>query len=375
MNKLLLILIIILLLILNLLQINNFNYENLTLTPTLTFTLNPTLINLPLYKYPFIGAHDAITGSIDNNIETFNIGNKIHTVYQDLIIKINKSIPIIKTQSLSLLNLYKKGVRFFDLRIDLEKNFKSFLYKINNDNDLWFHHAAPLIKIDDCHYLQKLINIAILEKTVIILYFSHYTKNDEIDIINLINTYLKKNNFINNCTILNTDNNNNLQTKMIDFLNKNIYIICILNGKLKYVQDNFNKNISCFINNQKCIDNIPNSLEKSTDDLWKQLKKYMDTSNDKYKSHLNNINNDSSMYITQAFFQAPTHTLDILNLLFYTKLNNESVIKVNNDLDLNNKIVNYIIKNNLKSNVFLFDAIKDNNTILILKKYIENNIN
>lgn len=86
-----------------------------------------------------IGADDAMTGSIDNNI------NNINNLYLDGLIKFNASIPIMKTQSLSLVKLYEKGIRFFDLRIDLEKNFKSLF---SNDN-LWFHHTVPLIKMDN----------------------------------------------------------------------------------------------------------------------------------------------------------------------------------------------------------------------------------
>ena len=133
----------------------------------------PISINIPLNQFPMIGAHDAITGSIDNNI------NNINNFYLDRLIKFNASIPIIKTQSLSLIKLYEKGVRFFDLRIDLEKNFKSLF---SNQNDLWFHYTVPLIKMDNSRDLVELINKAILEKTLIILSFSHYTLNNENDI-------------------------------------------------------------------------------------------------------------------------------------------------------------------------------------------------
>ena len=313
--------------------------------------------SIQLNQFPFIGAHDAITGSIDNNI---------NNLYLDRLIKFNTSIPIIKTQSLSLINLYKKGVRFFDLRIDLEKNFKSLF---SNKDDLWFHHTIPLIKMDNTHDLVELINIAILEKTLIVLYFSHYTINNENDIINLIDIYINKNNFENNFTLINTDIYNNLSTPIESFLNQNIYIIGIVNGKTKYVQDNYNQNITCFIDNKTCI---PKSIDESKNDLWIKLKEYMDNCNNNYRNH---IKNDKSMYITQAFFQTPTDIINILNLLYYTNFNKESLLKINNELDLNYKIANYIKDNNLKSNVFLFDSIKDDDTIPLLKQYIESKIN
>jgi hypothetical protein len=233
----------------------------------------------------------------------------------------------------------------------------------------------PLIKMDNSRDLVELINIAILEKTLIVLYFSHYTINNENDIINLIDIYINKNNFENNFTLINKDIYNNLSTTIESFLNQKIYIIGIVNGKTKYIQDNYNKNITCFIDNKTCINNIPKSLDESKNDLWIKLKEYMDNCNNNYRNHINNIKNDESMYITQAFFQTPTDIINILNLLYYTNFNKESLLKINNELDLNYKIANYIKDNNLKSNVFLFDSIKDDDTISSLKKYIESIIN
>ena len=347
-NILLLLLIIIILLIFT---YSKNNYEHFT------------SINIPLNQFPFIGAHNAITGSIDNNI---------NNLYLDTLIKFNESIPIMKTQSLSLIKLYEKGIRFFDLRIDLEKNFKSLF---SNKNNVWFHHTVPLINMDNSRDLIELINIAILEKTLIVLYFSHYTINNENDIINLINIYFNKNNFINNFTLINTDIKNNLSTTIQSFLNKNIYIVGIVNGKTKYIQDNYDQNISCFIDSKTCINNIPKSIDESKNNLWIKLKEYMDNSNNNYQNHINNIKNDKSMYITQVFFQTPTDIINILNLLYYTNFNKDSLLKLNNELDLNYKIANYIKDNNLKSNVFLFDSIKDDNTIPLLKQYIESQIN
>lgn len=97
----------------------------------------------------------------------------------------------------------------------------------------------------------------------------------------------------------------------------------------------------------------------------------MDNCDNNYQNH----KNDKSMYITQVFFQTLTDIINILNLLYYTNFNKESLLKLNNELDLNYKIANYIKNNNLKSNVFLFDSIKDDDTIPSLKKYIESKIN
>ena len=309
--------------------------------PILPFNVSPNNYNLSLNKFSFIGAHDAITGSISNIF-----------------------IPMIKTQTLPIDKLYEKGVRYFDLRVDLAKNFK--LLVSSNPNELYFHHVIPLGSINSISYFKNLIKTAIKNKDLIILKFSHFTLVDENEVKNQIQNYIKNNNFDMYSKILNTydDLNNTIQS----LINATKYIIILINGSIQFEKSNYDETISCFINNKTYIEYNISSLEEHNNLLWDNLINYLNKYFDDYKNISHN-----QMHIIQAFFQAPIKLLDIINLLTYTALNYNGVTNLSNKLCINSKIANYIIKNNKKCNIILLDAIEDNEVVPTLKKFIESN--
>ena len=296
--------------------------------------------NISINKFPFIGAHNAITGSI------------------------NTIIPMIKTQILSLDELYEKGVRYFDFRVDIGRNFN--LNCLNRTN-LYFHHTIPFNTIDNNIYITKLIQLAILNKELIVLKFSHFTLTDEENVKKEIIKYLTNNNFIKNCEIFESylDINNTI----LSYLNNNIYIIILICGKIKYENNaNFNENITSFNNNISCIEPNVLLLQEHKNNLLINFKNYIDNC-------LNRSITNNYMYIVQALLQSPTKIRDIFNFLKYTSFNNNGIININNFLNLNYKITKYIIDNNKKINsVILFDAIQDDNIIPDFKNYIESTI-
>ena len=119
-----------------------------------------TLDDLPLYRYPFIGAHDSASFN-KGTIPRFEAGLQ----YGGESVNLDTHLASIQVfaQSKNILEQYRLGVNFFDLRI-----------KRGYDNELHFHHGATFLnKVSEQPTFINMIKTAIREKNVIILYLSH----------------------------------------------------------------------------------------------------------------------------------------------------------------------------------------------------------
>jgi len=229
------------------------------------YALSRNLEELPLNRYPFIGSHDAATGYPSQFI----------------------SLPFVKTQSLQFLDQYTiGGINFYDLRID-----------IYSGNKLQFKHGPVRLQyVEDDISFYEMLRKAVNDKKLIILYISHYDASTREKISVEFNKYLEKVGLLTFAYTI-TDISE-LNKRVNEFLNRNKYIINVFQD---YVDDNFNKDIGCFIDTVVPYydDCKAKSCLGSTHKNWDALDAYVRES---YVSYMET--RPDKMFIIQTMFQA-----------------------------------------------------------------------
>lgn len=286
--------------------------------------VSENILNLPVNRFPWIGSHDSATG---------------FTGKDDIVSFLKlRSIPFLKTQSLNFKDQYQLGnVRFFDLRVGIPKNQEIHFY----------HGPIKIQKINKDQSFKDLINQAITDKELIVLWFNHYTdhKNTTQQIKDEIDKYLKKQK-IDEKYISYLSNLSELDNTYKYFQDNEKYILIILGDNL--VISNWNEKITCFPgDNTNCLLDI-NSKP------YQNLLRYIVQKENEYQRL-----EPKKFFITQSFFQAPYNmngyiTASLKNLAF-----SQQVIKTNINSKLDNELIKFYKDNMIKSNVTLLDNVNE----------------
>jgi len=245
---------------------------------------NPRLYNLPLNRYPFIGAHNAASGNKPLLTDTpINVPVPIVGDVVDLVKKsdLGTIAPMLKTQSCTFLDLFYSYVRYFDLKVailtdqliqNLDYIKKGIVDKLGLDNSVanaifgFFRQTIPSIPqlVDVLFFIYDeqnktnavvpllpirfdltflhMIKLALEKKELIFLNFSGYTKDTQDKVKQQVISYFN-NNASNRYYIIKSLDD--LKRPVSSYLNSNIYIIITFKFD-NFTYNNPNINLNCF---------------------------------------------------------------------------------------------------------------------------------
>jgi hypothetical protein len=282
--------------------------------------------DIPLNRYPFLGAHDAATG-----FDTFSL---------DYFHRLNGDLPFVKTQRLNFIDMYNNGgARLFDLRVDI----------YSGETDIRFHHGIiKLQKLNEDESLKNMLLKAVTDKEIVILYMSHFDTSTKEAIAVNFNEYLSNNNILDNSYII--QNVQELNKSLNYYKNRNQYIITVFGD---FLNDNFDPNIGCFVDAvvpyvKPCIEN---SCLKSDHYTWDNLFNYIKRI---YEQYVNT--KPEKMFMIQTFFQAAPTIAGKAAVIECLGLNDQSV-KTEEAASTNRRMYEFFKQNPFVPNVIIVDNV------------------
>ena len=265
----------------------------------------PDALDIPLMYYPFVGAHDSATG-----IRTRLSGD------------ISEETPFVQTQSLTIAEQYSKGgARMFDLRVNWLGSKWSSWFKWLKPID-WFdwpkslyserlyfvHGPVPLIPVVDDHGFQELCEMAVRDKEVVVLLFTHFSTGKEPQTRAHMMKLLKERNLDKYVYDASTS------VTMRQLHGDNKYLVLSMDYKQNYVST-----LSCFNGATNCSSSCiggQNSL------ATKALRKYtLQTLSS------NKLDSSSPVRVVQTMFQAANGADEIELALECLGLNEQSIVQ------------------------------------------------
>lgn len=276
----------------------------------------PDALDIPLMYYPFVGAHDSATG--------------IHTGLSGFI---SEETPFVQTQSLTIADQYSKGgARMFDLRVNwLGSKWSSWFkwlkpidwfgwFKSLYSERLYFVHGpVPLIPIDDDHGFQELCEMAVRDKEVAVLLFTHFSTGKEVQTRAHMMKLLKERNLDKYVHGANTS------VTMRHLHDTKKYLVLSMDYK-----QNYDSALSCFNGATSCSSSC---LKDQTSLATKALRNYT------LQTLANNKRDSSSpVRVVQTMFQAANGADEIALALECLGLNEQSIVQAKKS-DINRIVI------------------------------------
>lgn len=222
------------------------------------------LDDLPLNRYPFVGAHDCATGS----------GTDLWETITDL-------LPFTKTQTRNFYDMYNScGINFFDIRCTY-----GFSLKYGSDQLRFQHGPIPLQFAKADTNLEKMVVQTVKDKKLTVLYITAEKDGGEMTkILELWESYLSDKGLKNNYyKITSLEQLNNMSIK--SFKDKNQYLIIVPKN---FVNDNWQWDNTCFdkLSASSILDGCRSvSCLGKDSSQWKVMYDYIDTS---YRNYISN---------------------------------------------------------------------------------------